>query len=340
MKKLIFLTLIAGLIPIAIQAQNDDLYFTPSKNVDKQTTPRSNERSKVSSDYYSGSLRDVDEYNRRPVHSYYETTSKDSLGNDIIEFHSGLEDEKYITSGSEYDMESEYAYSRRMSRFDDYLWHYPWHGGYYDYYGYSPYWYLRRGGYFRWYGYYGLYDPFFYDWRYPYGYWYYPYWGYHRYYDGWYSSWYGNWYGGGYYPYYGSYYVRYRNDNGIAGRGTGSGGGGHRGSFSGSRRGTSSVNVGHGSRSGRNGSFGTRRPSSYSNDSYNGNSSRNGSLETNNRIDNGSFGFGTSSRGGTRDNNNNGPRGSYNGGSRSGGGSFGGGSRSGGGGGGHFGGRR
>ena len=114
MKKLILLTVFAGMLPIAMQAQDDDLYFTPKKSADKTSTQQSaSQRSETP--YYSGSSRDVDEYNRRPMHSYYETIGTDSLGNDIIEFHSGAEDSTKVFKAPDYDDESDYAYSRSIA---------------------------------------------------------------------------------------------------------------------------------------------------------------------------------------------------------------------------------
>ena len=262
MKKLILLTVFAGMLPIAMQAQDDDLYFTPKKSADKTSTQQSaSQRSETP--YYSGSSRDVDEYNRRPMHSYYETIGTDSLGNDIIEFHSGAEDSTKVFKAPDYDDESDYAYSRRMSRFDDFYWYDPWFDGYYGFYGYSPYRFYRW--YPGWYGYsswYSWYDPFWYDWYYPYG----------PYYNGWYSGWYGGWYGG---PWYGGWYGRthyrdyggnYHGNNrsgGIAGRGTGSRRGGHNGYGTG-RRTVSSSSGSNGSNGSRGGSYTPRRSSSSS----------------------------------------------------------------------------
>jgi hypothetical protein len=238
MKKLILLTVFAGMLPIAMQAQDDDLYFTPKKKAETKTTQQSAPQ-RSETPYYSGSSRDVDEYNRRPMHSYYETIGTDSLGNDIIEFHSGAEDTTKVFRAPDYDEESDYAYSRRMSRFDDYYWYDPWFDGYYGFYGYSPYRWSRWGWYPGWRGYYSWYDwydPFWYDWYYPY---------YGGYYRPWYSGWYG-YYGGWYRPsYYRDYGGNYRGNNsrgGIAGRGTGSRGGGHNGWGTGRRSSTSSGN--------------------------------------------------------------------------------------------------
>ncbi|RRC97483.1 hypothetical protein [Prevotella sp. OH937_COT-195] len=332
MKKYILIALIASLIPIVMQAQSDDLYFTPKKSQKQQDARRPSANRNYDVDYNSGSARDVDEYNRRPMHSYCETTGVDSLGNDIIEFHSGLEDDDSTFLKSELDSENEYEYSRRMSRFDDYYWCDPWYAGYYGSYYHNPYLWPRWRRYYDWYGYYGFAYPHYYGWYNPY----YP----------WYNPWYGGWYGG-YYPLYGGIYIDYNNGKGIAGRGTGSFGKGHRGGFSGRRNTTSSARSGFGSRQGRNNSFGTRRPSSYPNGNNNDNFNRNTSRDRQGHSRNGTFGTGNNRRIDTSVNNNSGSGGSY-GGNRGGGsfssgsrgGSFGGGSRSGGGGGGHFGGRR
>ena len=90
MKKLVLLSVLFGALPIMMMAQ-DDLYFTPKKS-DKTVkgTPQAESDAPA---YYSGSDRSVDEYNRHgKFGSYFEKIGTDSLGNDIIEFHSGGED--------------------------------------------------------------------------------------------------------------------------------------------------------------------------------------------------------------------------------------------------------
>lgn len=175
MKKSVLLSIVVGAIPMALQAQ-DDLYF--STDDDKKVESVVEEL--VPPTY--GCDRDVDEYNRRgKLSSYYQKIGEDSLGNDIIEFHPG--DGKYpevveadtIYPGSEtyYDDEG-FAYSRRLSRFDDY---YGWYDPYY--YGYwSP-----------WRYYYGWYDPWYY------GYWGYGYWGWYGWNYGWGYPWHRPWWG-------------------------------------------------------------------------------------------------------------------------------------------------
>lgn len=153
---------------------------------------------------YSGSNRDVDEYNRHGKYwSHYQKIGTDKRGNDVISFRKGrgvYPDSTYINTtfvGKHYDTivdEDDYRYSRRMSRWD----------GFYDPFFYTsycrgiyPYWYSRWGWYDPWFvGYRGFcspwyqpwYDDYFYGYSYPY---YYPY-GYYGYY--------------GYAPYYNNYY--------------------------------------------------------------------------------------------------------------------------------------
>ena len=59
MKKFILISVLAGVLPLSMMAQDDDLYFTPKKDA------ATNSYSKY--DNYSGSNRNVDEYNRHDV---------------------------------------------------------------------------------------------------------------------------------------------------------------------------------------------------------------------------------------------------------------------------------
>lgn len=319
MKKLVLLTILLGVLPLCMMAQ-DDMYFTPKKG-DKEA--KSVAVSKVNDDkpvYHTGSNRNVDEYNRRgKFGSYFEKIGTDSLGNDIIEFHSSAEDlsdtlNVYPYESVQYDPEDDYVYSRRMNWFDDFYWYDPW---YYRYSGYNPYFYGRWGywydpWYYSWYGY----DPLFYGW----GGWYSPYWGRHYGYYG--------------YGYYGwglpSYHVSYGNSvTGTSNHGyvsrpasrnsAATAGRGHFGGYRGNGQTTQSYN-----RS-------TRAAASNSNRS-------NGRFvgSTSNRSNSSTRSYSPSSSGGSYSSG-----GSF-GGSSSGGSYSGGGSRGGGGssGGGHFGGRR
>ena len=146
-KKLFLLFVLAGAMPLSMMAQDDDLYFTPSKKAAKTSSSVENKPA-----YYVGSNRDVDEYNRRgKFRSTYQKIGVDSLGNDIIEFQAGTGiypdstyvDTMWVSPKQKYQDDEDYAYSRRMSRWDGYY-GYPWYYGwgpydpwYYGYYGYG-----------------------------------------------------------------------------------------------------------------------------------------------------------------------------------------------------------
>jgi len=157
-------------MPLAMQAQYDDMYFVPSKkNIEK-------ERARMGmppSTYYSGSSRSVDEYNGFGGGSSYESIGG---GNDIIDFSA----EKGVYPDSVGDFEL----TKKMTRWD----------------GYTPseaYWEgYNRGRADSW-GYSSWYSPWYYSSYYPwYDSWYY-------WHDPWYYS---SWYYGYYYPYYYSYW--------------------------------------------------------------------------------------------------------------------------------------
>jgi hypothetical protein len=256
----------------------DDVYFTPKK-VEKTTASRvesitadkagdtaiKRTGTMTSAATHSGSNRDVDEYNRRGLRSYFETVGKDSVGNDIIEFHADenspvdtiFAGPPLIVDDDIYD----YRYSRMMSRwdgfYDPWLYGYSWH---------SPWWYSRYGWYSLWYD--PWYDPWYYGY-YGWGYgWGYPY--YHGYY-GWYDPWYYGYNGWG-----GRYYsgnIGYAYTDGVTGtrnHGYASYGRNNSGSFNGRSRSYSAGTFG-GSRAG---TFGSRSTASRSN---------NGSIRVNTR---------------------------------------------------------
>lgn len=197
MKKIALLALLIGTMPLGMQAQ-DDMYLMPSKSKKVANSSVVTKDSKVT---YSGSDRDVDEYNRHgKFWSHYQKIGSDDRGNDIIEFQKGrgiYPDSTYIDTtfvGQYYDTmidDDDYRYTQRMSRWD----------GYYDPWFYTsrrwrsyPYWRAGWGWYNPWYygyaGYYApWYDPWYAGYGYPYAYGYYGYgWGspyyYSRYY-GW-----------------------------------------------------------------------------------------------------------------------------------------------------------
>ena len=211
MMKKILVSLILGALPLTMMAQDDDMYFVPSKKSSVSTTTvRSSVRPAPT--FYSGSNRSVDEYNRRGG-SYYEVLPTDSVGNDIISFNGELG--VYPDSNAVED----FALTREMSRWDGYepdpnayaegyrdgrrdswslySWHSPWfYSTYYPWY--DSYWYWRDPWYYG-----GWYDPWYYGWYDP---WYY----------GYYRPYYSYWYGGYYYPhYYGGGVVSYNGPTGT-----------------------------------------------------------------------------------------------------------------------------
>ena len=124
MKRVVLLSVLFGAMPLLSMAQ-DDLYFTPSKaEQTKYLKDRVEEDRPV---YYSGIGKSNDEYNRRGQYSY-KKVGVDSLGNDIfmsristLHGDSVVLDTIYGGLTRRYDSNNDdFAYSRRMSRFDGY----------------------------------------------------------------------------------------------------------------------------------------------------------------------------------------------------------------------------
>ncbi len=291
MKKLILLSVIAGVMPLASLAQDDDMYFVPTKaNVAKSAA----EYGIPQNTYYSGSQRSVDDYNRRGS----QFTPIDSAGNDIINFSA----EQGVYPDSAYDESADFQYTRRMSRFDDYNWSTPYWAGYY------------AGRSSRWYSPWWYYDPWYDPWYYGYGHYGYGYYGWYSpwYYSNWYSPYYYGYYYGGW-PYYATRPV-YRRGNGTLNhiRPSSSGnsyrGGLRTGSFGGTRMQTgtfgtvrrSSTQGFGGSRSNFDNSSSTRSYStpSRSTGSFNNNSNTGSSNSFGGSRSSGSFSGGGSSGGG------------------------------------------
>ena len=105
-------SLMLGALPLTMVAQDDDMYFVPAKKSTAVRT-RTSVAPRPAPVYYSGSNRDVDEYNRRGG-SYYQVVSNDSTGNDIIDFNGevGVYPDSVLTE--------DYALTRQMSRWDGY----------------------------------------------------------------------------------------------------------------------------------------------------------------------------------------------------------------------------
>ena len=176
MKKWILLAAVCSL-PLLMMAQDDDMYFVPTKeNVAKE----SKNYGMPSNTYYSGSNRSVDDYNGRLSSS---VTPIDSAGKEVEN--------------------DDYKYTRRLSRFDDYTPSQAYWEGYRDGRWSSPWYYSRYGLYSSWYDpwYNSWYDPWYVSWYDPwYDSWYYGgYYGWSSWRYGWYGSYYRPW---GYYGYY------------------------------------------------------------------------------------------------------------------------------------------
>ena len=152
--------MIAGMLPLSLVAQDDDLYFVPKKKSVEKVTDNYGIPANV---YYVGSDRSIDEYNRR-TKSYYEVIGADSTLNDTISF--SAEKGVYPDSISDED----FKLTKEMSRFDDYrLSDYDafWAGynaGRYDWAWHSPWYFSRYGWYDPWYYGYGWYSPGYYAW--------------------------------------------------------------------------------------------------------------------------------------------------------------------------------
>lgn len=186
MKHVTLLSALMATIPLGLQAQ-DDLYFNPSKDKDEVKTTM---RDANNTSYYSGIGMTDDEYNRfGSFESYYQKIGKDSLGNDIISHYNNADgalstDTVYLGNQRYYfDDDDDFAYSRRMSRFDNF---YGWYDPYYSCYWYDP-WYADRwawgwrspyyyASYWSW--------PYYSSWTWHYG-WPDTYWGWHPGYWGW-----------------------------------------------------------------------------------------------------------------------------------------------------------
>lgn len=217
MMRNVFIAALLMVVPFNLMAQDDDMYFVPSKKAKQEAREKAQQARETryvtviyepeddymaqedQPDFHTGALRDVDEYNRRG-HNHPSSFGEVHVGNDtlyITEEQLALEDSIRNLSKYREQEEEEYNYSGRLVRF---------HGGvrspyYWDYYydwAYDPF----------------FYDPFYYNsWYYGPGYygWYGPYnsaWYRHGWY-GWYDPWYDySWGWGGYYGsyYYGGYY--------------------------------------------------------------------------------------------------------------------------------------
>ena len=177
MKKWILLAAICSL-PLQLMAQDDDMYFVPTKeNVAKEAENYGMPKKT----YYSGSNRSVDDYNGRLSST---VTPIDSTGQEVET--------------------EDYQYTRQLSRFDDYTPSQAYWEGYRDGRWLSPWYYGRYGWYSTWYNpwYISWYDPWYDPWYYG---------GYYSWSSPWRYGWYSSYYyrPWGYYSWYRPYYRYY-----------------------------------------------------------------------------------------------------------------------------------
>ena len=117
MKRLLLMTLILS-APIIMMAQDDDLYFTPSKKAAKTSAVRSSVRSN-NIEVYNTNARDEDEYNRRNMSAGY-AGSYTTDGYQTSGGYGSASTEGVVERIDTIDVDDEenyYRYSRRLLRF-------------------------------------------------------------------------------------------------------------------------------------------------------------------------------------------------------------------------------
>ena len=166
MKKWILLMMVSAL-PIGMMAQDDDMYFVPTK--EKLAKEKKN-YGMPKNTYYSGSQRSVDDYNSRTLNQ-----QRDAETPDVIDFSAvrGVYTDSLLYRGQ---AENDYPLTRQLSRFDDYTPSEAYWDGYRDGRWSSP-WYSGRT-YYPWYD--VWYDPWYDPWYYPGSFYGSLYFGYHR----------------------------------------------------------------------------------------------------------------------------------------------------------------
>jgi hypothetical protein len=174
MKKLVLISMLIGAMPLAMMAQDDDLYFVSKKKKSTVVEDAQDHFGMPKDTYYIGSNRSVDEYNRR-YRSQVEVIG-DSSQVDVINFSA----EKGVYPDS---LAEDFKLTKKMTRFDEYQLDSAYWAGYKTgrdtWWGWHSPWYYSRWWYDPWY------DPWFYPWYDP---WYYTSWRW-RWYDPWYWGW-------------------------------------------------------------------------------------------------------------------------------------------------------
>lgn len=165
-----FLMMLAWMPIISFAQYDDDMYFVPKKKSkttqtvkptnDEQRQPNGNVSSS-NDEYYTGTLRDVDEYNRRGA-------SSANAVSDVV-YPEKARDTVYVVLENQNESYDDYAISARLARFHGYgypyySWYDPWYYDpwYYDSWYYGPRWSFSWGWGWGWRGYYGWYDPWYY----------------------------------------------------------------------------------------------------------------------------------------------------------------------------------
>lgn len=166
---MLFLMAILAL-PFAIYAQNDDMYFVSSKKKSEKASKENRSRRAEASpwadteeaDYHTGSLRDVDEYNRRGA-SQRQVLARLEGDTLYVDSPDTLDQKEYLVRYEDnYAVDEPYNddfyFSTRLSRYhgfyhyDPFMWDicYGWYDPWYDpWYGwYGPYY---RHGWYSWY---------------------------------------------------------------------------------------------------------------------------------------------------------------------------------------------
>ena len=183
MKTRTLLWMLLALLPVISFAQEDDMYFVPKKSKTTQTATSATQATgparqtvparrvtEQPAEYYTGPLRDVDEYNRRTPTGRNVTINTETDTFQVDESQLTLNEKgQYVLSPGVTGLNEEpaplydddYAYSARLARFHGYG-YYPWYSIYdpwYDPWYYDP-WYYGWGGYYgggwyrphHWYG--------------------------------------------------------------------------------------------------------------------------------------------------------------------------------------------
>lgn len=209
-----------ALLPFAVQAQYDDVYYIPGKDRPTETAPSRQTEQPAAVDQPAAQDQtqqadETDQNNTTGQNDRYHEQGSDSYSQ------TDGNGNTYITNNNYYgDDDNDYYYASRLRRF-----HNPYYGfGYYDDIYVNRYWYdyqpaswglsIYIGSCFPAYGFYShpgiIYNPYcYYSYSYYNPYWYDPFYSYSPYYANYYNPWYNSWYGNSYWGYNNGYYNGY-----------------------------------------------------------------------------------------------------------------------------------